>query len=68
MRSGEATCADDEAFNQWADFFEYTIQHSTDDVLTCDDDAIYTLFATEQVAMIQAGSWCESALKEINPD
>ncbi len=40
----------------------------TDDVLTCDDDAIYTLFATEQVAMIQAGSWCESALKEINPD
>lgn len=68
LRSGEATCADDEAFNQWADFFEYTIQHSTDDVLTCDDDAIYTLFATEQVAMIQAGSWCESALKEINPD
>lgn len=68
LRAGEASCAEDEAFNEWADFFEYTIQHSTDDVLTCDDDAIYTLFATEQVAIIQAGSWCESTLKDINPD
>lgn len=68
LRSGKATCAEDEAFNEWADFFGYTIEHSTEDVLTCDDDTIYTMFATEQTAMIQAGSWCEGALMEINPD
>lgn len=68
LRNGETTCAEDEAFNQWADFFEYTIQNSTSDILTCDDDSIYTMFATGQVAIIQAGSWCESSLKEINPD
>lgn len=68
LRAGTASCAEDEAFNQWADFFEYTVQHSYGDVLTCDDDTIYTLLATGQVGMIQAGSWCEGSLLAINPD
>lgn len=68
LRAGEAKMAENAAFLQWADYFDFTLQHSYGDVLTTDMDTVYTLFATGQVAIIQEGSWCEGSIRAINPE
>ena len=68
LRAGEAKMAENAAFLQWADYFDFTLQHSYGDVLTTDMDTVYTLFATGQVAIIQEGSWCEGYIRAINPE
>ena len=68
LRAGEAKIAENAAFLQWADYFDFTLQHSYGDVLTTDMDTVYTLFATGQVAIIQEGSWCEGSIRAINPE
>ncbi len=68
LRAGEAKMAENAAFLQWADYFDFTLQHSYGDVLTTDMDTVYTLFATGQVAIIQEGGWCEGSIRAINPE
>ncbi len=68
LNDGTARIADNEEFRNFEDAFDLVLANSEASPLTTDHHAQVTMFANEEVAMIQQGNWKQAPILETNPD
>ncbi len=68
LNKGTASIVGNKEFLAFKDAFDLVLQNSEPNPLTTDHNAQVTMFANQQVAMIQQGNWKQSVIYETSPD
>jgi len=68
LNNGTAQIPGNKAFTDWRNAFDLVLANCEPNPLTTDHNTQVTLFATQQVAMMQQGNWKESVIYETDAD
>jgi raffinose/stachyose/melibiose transport system substrate-binding protein len=68
LNNGKAKIPGNKEFLDWKQAFDLVLQNCEPNPLTTDHNMQVTMFANQEVAMIQQGNWKQSVIFETDPD